>query len=905
MALPSRPLLLLAGVLTAGVLAAPASAATTSTFPATADAYVDAGSTAANFGTATELKTDGSPQQRSYFRFAVSGTSGAVTSAKLRLWVINGSTNGPAVFATDSLWSELGITWANAPAPSGASPDDKANVPAAAFVDYDVTPLVHGDGGYDFVTTTASSDAANVSSREDATLAHRPQLIVTSDGGTPPPDTTPPDTTITGGPPSSTANTTASFAFTSSETGSTFECRIDNGAWGTCTTPKAYSGLAVGQHTFDVRATDTANNTDTTPASQTWTITTTPPSDTTPPDTTIDSGPSGSTTDTSASFAFSSTETGSTFECRIDNGAWGACTSPKAYSGLAAGVHAFDVRATDAAQNTDTTPASRAWTITTGGGATAGTFTAIADTYVDASTATTNYGSAVALGTDNSPVQRSLFRFTVAGLSGTVTSAKLRVWATDGSANGPAVYATSGTWVESTVTSNTAPAPSGSPSDDKAAVTKSTFVDYDVKPLVTGNGTVNLITVGTSSDGTDVASREDATVAHRPQLIVTTDGGTPPPDTTPPNTTITSGPAASTADTTASFAFTSSETGSTFECRLDNGAWGTCTTPKAYSGLAVGQHTFDVRATDTANNTDTTPASQTWTITTTPPPDTTPPDTTITSGPAASTTDTTASFAFTSSETGSTFECRLDTGAWGTCTTPKAYSGLAVGQHTFDVRATDAANNTDTTPASQTWTITSPPSGTTVAQWHMDERSGSSMFDSVGNHTGVLHSVALGQTGWSSFAYGFNGSSSYADVANSSDLIPGSRNVTLTLHLKTALKAPSSVEDWDLMRKGLYASGSEFKMEYYPSGQVGCGFRGSVSYTGEHPAGPVLNDNQWHTIQCVKTGSQTKTIVDGKTVYTQTVMVGSITTTDRVVIGARPGSEYFNGQIDEVSIAYG
>src|SRR5204863_9566135 len=84
-----------------------------------------------------------------------------------------------------------------------------------------------------------------------------------------------------------------------------------------------------------------------------------------------------------------------------------------------------------------------------------------------------------------------------------------------------------------------------------------------------------------------------------------------------------------------------------------------------------------------------------------PPPDTTPPDTTIGSGPASSTTSTTASFSFSSTETGSSFECRLDGGAWGSCSSPKSYSGLSVGSPTFDVRAKDAAGNPHPSPASQ------------------------------------------------------------------------------------------------------------------------------------------------------------------------------------------------------------
>jgi hypothetical protein len=88
-----------------------------------------------------------------------------------------------------------------------------------------------------------------------------------------------------------------------------------------------------------------------------------PPEDTTPPDTTITSGPTGTTRSTSASFSFDSSEPGSSFQCQVDGGAFQACTSPMALSGLAQGAHNFQVRAIDAAGNFDPTPASRAWTI--------------------------------------------------------------------------------------------------------------------------------------------------------------------------------------------------------------------------------------------------------------------------------------------------------------------------------------------------------------------------------------------------------------------------------------------------------------------------------------------------------------------------------------------------------------
>src|SRR5215203_1680517 len=59
--------------------------------------------------------------------------------------------------------------------------------------------------------------------------------------------------------------------------------------------------------------------------------------------------------------------------------------------------------------------------------------------------------------------------------------------------------------------------------------------------------------------------------------------------------------------------------------------------------------------------------------------DTTPPETTITAGPAAgvTTTQTDASFSFSSSEANSTFTCQLDGDGFSACTSPKTYSGLS------------------------------------------------------------------------------------------------------------------------------------------------------------------------------------------------------------------------------------
>jgi len=255
-------------------------------------------------------------------------------------------------------------------------------------------------------------------------------------------DTTPPETVITSHPPEVTNSNTARFEFRCNEEDCTFECRIDEGEWESCSSPKTYTDLSEGKHSFEVRAIDSAGNVDQSPASYSWTI------DTTPPETTITSYPQNPTNSTSATFTFSCNEQNCTFECRIDEGEWESCSSPKTYPGLQDGNHTFEVHAIDSAGNVDQSPASYSWTI----------------------------------------------------------------------------------------------------------------------------------------------------------------------DTTPPETTIVSYPQNPTSSTSATFTFSCNEQNCTFECKIDGSGYSPCSSPKTYTNLSEGEHTFYVRAKDSAGNVDPTPATYTWTI---------------------------------------------------------------------------------------------------------------------------------------------------------------------------------------------------------------------------------------------------------------------------------------------------
>src|SRR5215203_6352026 len=170
-------------------------------------------------------------------------------------------------------------------------------------------------------------------------------------------------------------------------------------------------------------------------------------------------------------------------------------------------------------------------------------------------------------------------------------------------------------------------------------------------------------------------------------------------DTVAPDTSITAKPNDPSNNASPSFGFSSNEANSSFQCSIDGGSYSACTSPKSLSTLSEGSHIFSARATDAVGNTDQSPAEYTWMV------DTVAPDTSIGSNPDALTNSTSASFDFSSNEAGSTFECKLDGGSYATCNSPKSYSSLGGGSHTFSVRATDGAGNSDQSPAEYTWTV--------------------------------------------------------------------------------------------------------------------------------------------------------------------------------------------------------
>ncbi len=167
--------------------AAPASAAT-QTFTPVADTYVQSDATSTNYGTATQIVVDNSPVRRMFLRFTVSGVSGPVTAAKLRLRTISGndgSANGGTFRAmSNTTWSETGTTWSNQPAIDGATLGTLGAVSRDGWYEIDVTGFVTGNGTFSIGAGSTSTDGAYYDSRESG--ADAPQLVLTTGTTTPP-----------------------------------------------------------------------------------------------------------------------------------------------------------------------------------------------------------------------------------------------------------------------------------------------------------------------------------------------------------------------------------------------------------------------------------------------------------------------------------------------------------------------------------------------------------------------------------------------------------------------------------------------------------------------------------------------------------------------------------------------
>jgi hypothetical protein len=527
-----------------------------------------------------------------------------------------------------------------------------------------------------------------------------------------------PQTVIVTEPPAETNNVTPTWTFESPSGVTEFECKLDTEPWERCDTGSFTPAvdLTEGPHGLAVRALSGALS-DPTPAVSLITV------DLTAPDVAIDTTPAALSNVVNPVFEFSSTDPTATFECSYDNGDWAACVSGEPSPlALEDGNRNFRVRAVDPGTNAGA-PASYDWEldatnpeITLGGtppevanGPGEGKQTKAkrpvwfferSDINLDPALVRCRVDAQPWLETCLSPFQPT------SNLNDGQHT--LQIQAEDNAGNlGELTVNFKVNTLAASVAITEGP---DSPSGPNATFTFTSSVDLGpegsfacrtnlnggtfgvwapcVSPLEftglsSGTRTLQVKAIdsaGNESVGAGIASYTWSTVGSAPDTAIL---------------------GANKSGSSAAFAFNSPGNPlATFECSLDGAPFAACSSPKSYSGLSAGTHDFAVRAVNSVGIRDASPATDSWTATAN-----TAPDTNITRRPPDRTTDTSASFEFASTDTVSTFECRLDEGAWEACTSPKEYTGLTLADHTFEVRSSSLGGLTDQSPASVTWQV--------------------------------------------------------------------------------------------------------------------------------------------------------------------------------------------------------
>ncbi len=167
-------------------------------------------------------------------------------------------------------------------------------------------------------------------------------------------DSTAPNTSIASGPGVRTADTRPAYRFAATEAGVRYECHYLGSPWAACApdasgTWRPAAALPQGSQTLEVRAIDPSGNVDATPAASTTII------DLTPPDTYI-AGTFGNVKALLNTLTLSANEPVTKYECKIDAGAWAACSTTYSFT-LPLGAHTVSVRSYDLAGNVDPNPA--------------------------------------------------------------------------------------------------------------------------------------------------------------------------------------------------------------------------------------------------------------------------------------------------------------------------------------------------------------------------------------------------------------------------------------------------------------------------------------------------------------------------------------------------------------------
>lgn len=503
------------------------------------------------------------------------------------------------------------------------------------------------------------------------------------------------------GPERLTNQGSATFDFGCSKSNCTFECRLDNQDFSTCSPGVSFDSLSQGARRFQVRATD-ALGTRGPVSNWEWQI------DQEAPDIEGLQGPDSPSNQTAATLSFQCSKENCLFECELNGEPLGQCQSPFQVAGLGDGEQIFGVRAIDGAGNEGSLQTFE-WTVDLD--VPEVTFLAGPEGLVNVDEATFEFQCSKPdcfLSCDLS--RNGLVIQSIDECSSPLVFADLvdgsyllAVSSTDEAGNQGAVVTRE--WTINSIApevvnltgppvfTNEAAPEFGFECSKTDCTFQCALYDEDTDALVEEDlDCASPFSVGVLLDGSyrfEVKAVDEAGNESDPESLGFE------VDTIAPTILNFTGPSSITNQDAATFEFQCSEANCVFTCLLDGEPVEPCASGMTLASLADGTRLFQVFATDQAGNIGA-PLSYEWTI------DTVVPEIAFLSGPLENTSATTASFSFQCvNKDFCTFRCALDAfiggdwveGSFEVCSSPAEESGLLSGEYRFRVEGTDEAGN--------------------------------------------------------------------------------------------------------------------------------------------------------------------------------------------------------------------
>jgi len=510
------------------------------TFTPVADAYISKSNPTTNYGTANTLRVrNASSTYSAYLKFEVTGISGAVQRAVLRLYATTGSNDNGSLYSvsnnyagTSDPWSETGLNWNNADR-NGVLLSSNGPITTNAWLELSLTTHVSGNGTYSFALLNSTTVNGYFSSREGG---QPPQLVIEYNPG--PANTAPVANNDTATTTAGTAVTINVLANDSDSDGTLDPATVTvaSAAANGTTTVNTSSGAITyspnagfsGNDSFTYTVKDNAGA-----SSNAATVSVTVTAANAAPVAVNDSASTTAGTAVTINVLANDSDSDGTLDpatVTVASAAANGTTTVNTSSGAItyspnAGFSGNDSFTYTVNDNAGAGSNAATVSVTVSGSTTSSlTFTPVADTYVSSNKPNNNYGTATSLRFRNSSTTHLTYlKFDISGISGSVQRATLRLYVTTGSNDNGTVYLASNNyvnsstpWTETGLTWNNADR-NGTALQSRGPLTSNTWLEWEVTSAVNGNGTVSFGFLNSSTTNGYLSSREGA---NPPQLVV-------------------------------------------------------------------------------------------------------------------------------------------------------------------------------------------------------------------------------------------------------------------------------------------------------------------------------------------------------------------------------------------------